>query len=360
MDFSLLIFGLFALAYLGAILYLANMQDIARSQAAARAQNLQADKSRQQSETALRWMLYGVAGIMFVYGLLILQMALLPDTAATESLELPPVDLTAALVNFALSTAAAFLSVRLVLSEPLRRLAGRLTGANSTYNAASYLHLTAMVLALFMVIVTIGQTVLSGGIAGLAQSIESQDVSPGQMVFQTALFIAIALLGVGMAIRRSVPQTLARLGLRLPTTSDITWGIGAGILLYIVQIILVTIWFSISSPELIAQQSAASNELAGQFNTLGMAFALSLAAAVSEEILFRGALQPVFGLGLTSLFFVLVHIQYTFTPITLIIFVVALGFGWLRERQSTSAAIIAHFIYNFVQLALVVLLAGGS
>jgi len=63
-------------------------------------------------------------------------------------------------------------------------------------------------------------------------------------------------------------------------------------------------------------------------------------------------------LGLTSLFFALVHMQYTLTPATLIIFVVAVGLGILRRRQSTTAAIIAHFVYNFVQLALAILAVG--
>jgi membrane protease YdiL (CAAX protease family) len=355
MDFSLLFFGLFALVYLGAMLYLANMQELARF----KPQLAPVDKARQQSETALRWMLYGIAGIMFVMGLLILQVAALPVESVPADLQIPAIDINAALVNFFIAAAAAYLSVRLVISQPLRHVVRRLTGTNSTYTAESYVHVTAMVLALAMVTITIGQAVSSGGMTGLAQNIEASDISPGQMAFQTALFIALALLGVGVAIRRTWPQTLNRMGLRLPTTADITWGIGAGTLLYFTEIILVMIWFSISSPELIAEQSAASAQFANLFDTLPLALALSLSSAVSEEILFRGALQPVFGLGLTSLFFALVHIQYTFTPITGIIFIVALGLGWLRQRQSTSAAIIAHFIYNFVQLALAILFAGA-
>jgi hypothetical protein len=96
------------------------------------------------------------------------------------------------------------------------------------------------------------------------------------------------------------------------------------------------------------------------FNTLPLAFLLSVMAAVSEEIIFRGALQPVSGLPLASAFFALSHIQYALTPATLIVFVVGLGLGWLRLRRNTTSAIMAHFVYNFVQLALTVLVLQAS
>jgi membrane protease YdiL (CAAX protease family) len=116
------------------------------------------------------------------------------------------------------------------------------------------------------------------------------------------------------------------------------------------------------SPEQFAEQTSAANRISQQFDTLPLAFALSASAAIGEEILFRGALQPIFGWIPTSIFFALLHIQYTLTPAALIIFVVSLGLGWVRIRQSTTAAIIAHFLYNFVPLVLQVIVgsAGGS
>ena len=41
---------------------------------------------------------------------------------------------------------------------------------------------------------------------------------------------------------------------------------------------------------------------------------LGLAAGIGEETLFRGALQPRFGLLITSLLFALLHSQYGITP----------------------------------------------
>jgi membrane protease YdiL (CAAX protease family) len=144
----------------------------------------------------------------------------------------------------------------------------------------------------------------------------------------------------------------------LPTRADVVWGVCAGIGLYVALIVMSTIWSALVPLDQIEQQSAAAEQIANAFNTLPLAFLLSLAAGVSEEILFRGALQPIFGLVPTSIFFALLHVQYSLTPATIIIFIVGLGLGILRQRQSTSAAIIAHFVYNFVQLALAILVLG--
>src|SRR5882724_11380439 len=65
----------------------------------------------------LRWLLYGVAGLSFLYGLFILQAALsqLPSEA-----QLPPIDSSSALVNFVLTTVLSLLSLGLIASAPLR------------------------------------------------------------------------------------------------------------------------------------------------------------------------------------------------------------------------------------------------
>ena len=82
---------------------------------------------------------------------------------------------------------------------------------------------------------------------------------------------------------------------------------------------------------------------------------LAISVGIGEEILFRGALQPVFGIVITSLLFVALHTQYAFTPAAGILFVVSLGFGLLRARASTTAAIIAHAAYNGIPFVLAAL-----
>ena len=130
-------------------------------------------------------------------------------------------------------------------------------------------------------------------------------------------------------------------------------GIAMAIVLYGISRVSSDIWMASVSPDVLEQQAAASRQLFESFNSsLVFGLLLALLTGFSEEILFRGALQPVFGIVPTSLFFTIIHIQYTLTPATLIIFIVSLGLGWLRQHISTTSVIIAHIVYNFIPFLL--------
>ena len=73
---------------------------------------------------------------------------------------------------------------------------------------------------------------------------------------------------------------------------------------------------------------------------------LGLAAALGEETVFRGALQPRFGLLLTAVLFALLHSQYGISFSTLAVFLVGLVLGVLRIRANTTTAMITHAVYN--------------
>lgn len=358
MDISLLLFTVVALIYVGAVIYLANQEEAERLPTTS---NSTPEIGFQPGSTLLRWMLYGLAALNFFAGLLVLQMGLLKgETALPPDMQLPQVDLPAALGSFGLSLIVTWFCIRVVGSVAFRQRLHGWIGERGLYKPDSSVHTAAVVLSLTLLSLTISQLVLSGGLSGLAQNVEIEGVSPGALVFQGILMVTAAFLGVGLFIRRTPLQSLERLGLRLPTSQDVTWGLGIGLLLYFALMVMATLWALLVPPEQMQQQSAAADQIARAFGTLPLAFLLSVTSAVSEEILFRGALQPVFGLGVTSIFFALIHMQYTLTPATLIIFVVALGLGWLRRRQSTTAAMIAHFTYNFIQLAAAILLTGAA
>jgi hypothetical protein len=73
-------------------------------------------------------------------------------------------------------------------------------------------------------------------------------------------------------------------------------------------------------------------------------------------MLFRGALQPVFGILGTSIVFAVSHTQYGLTPATLTVFLLSLVLGVIRQRSNTTVAIFVHAGYNFL-LGLLALLA---
>ncbi len=353
MDPITLLSSVLALLYIGMLIFLANQDEVDRRA------GVNGMRARQR-QTVVRWMLFGLVATTLVLALFILQAAVLrASTGALPELEidLPPIDVGSAVTNFGLALGLGLASVRLITSDGTRRWVARLTGAGSRYDPESNVHLAALVLSLSFVSILFSQLVSSGGLSGLAEDVSAAGIPLSGLLVQAVVVTLAAFLGVGLSIRRDLTSSLVRLGLRLPTVSDVTSGVIAGIGLYGVAITLFTVWSSIAPAEQIAEQSAASDAIVGVFNTLPTAFALAALAAISEEILFRGALQPVFGIGLTSVLFALFHNQYALTPATLIILAVAVGLGILRQRQSTTAAIIAHFVYNFVQLALAILAA---
>ena len=65
----------------------------------------------------------------------------------------------------------------------------------------------------------------------------------------------------------------------------------------------------------------------------------------------------MFGVFVTSLLFTLLHPHYGMSPALFILFAVSIGFGFLRQRFSTTAAIICHATYNFAPFLLARLIA---
>ncbi|MYD11723.1 MAG: CPBP family intramembrane metalloprotease [Chloroflexi bacterium] len=164
-----------------------------------------------------------------------------------------------------------------------------------------------------------------------------------------ALHLGAAFLGVGWLTRRRLPDVVRRLGLRMPTLWEAAISIGVGVGLWTFSTAAVALWERAVPADIFQQQTAEAQRFYEAFSgSLALALLLALLPALSEEIFYRGALQPVFGILLSSLFFTATHLQYAFTPALLILFAVSLGFAWLRLRFHTGAAIIAHALFNFM------------
>jgi len=336
MDTTSLFITIAALAYVGFMIYLANQET-----------------TRPGSGVGLRWMQYGVLSGMVFVGLNVVAIAFVGSAASPDVEPLASISAVAAIVNMVVVGLAAVLSGAVIVSPAARLVVRRMLDRNASFNPDSPVHITALILSLAFVGLNTTQFVLSGGLSGLAESIESSGIALEQVAFTGLLWVLAALLGVGLGLRRTWAQVALRLGLRVPTREDIRQGLVVGIGLYAGSLVMALIWAALVSPETFAEQTAASQQLGSAINSLPLVFVISLSAAIGEEIFFRGALQPIFGLVPTSLFFALVHTQYTLTPASVWIIVVALVFGWLRQRTSTTAAIVAHFIYNFIPLLLV-------
>ena len=219
------------------------------------------------------------------------------------------------------------------------------------FDPRSTVHTVAVTFCIYLLGTQFLAFLLGGGLEGVAEGF-SEGLTAWDLVLNGLPLLIIPALGVGWGIRRDFWQTLDRLGLGPLSVQGVGVAIGMTIALLILVSIVGTTWQFLTPPETFEEQTQASDALAESVNTIWLALVLAGSAAISEEIAFRGALQPVFGFWATALIFALTHMQYAFTPATLIILGVALAFGWIRLRFNTTVAIATHFLYNFIPLAL--------
>lgn len=305
-----------------------------------------------REDPLLRTFLTGLIAFNALFGIMTSTSLVEPSAGS------PNPDYAGVLGYLGTSLAVSFASFIFVRSMGVRQRFCAILPANTRFDATSPVHTAAGVLCLLMVSITLGQFVAIGGLSGLAEDIQVAGVSFTEVIFNQAMWLLAAFLGIGLWLRRTPRAAALRLGLRVPTSQDVLSGIGVGVGMVVLLLGFTIVWISLASPDQFAAQNAASSLLAESFNTLPTALLLSILVSVGEEIFFRGALRPVFGNVLTSIFFLMLHTQYTFSPATLPLFFTSLALGWLRERYSTSASIIGHFVFNFTQLFLSIA-AGG-
>ncbi len=175
-------------------------------------------------------------------------------------------------------------------------------------------------------------------------------LSPGTVLTNQLPFLAIALLGVGLGIRRDLRETLHRLGYGPVTFRQlgvVVLFVGGAFALSVAADAL----FATLQPDLYRQVGEISDNL---FNPRGLSpvsavlFALlvGVGAGLGEETLFRGAVQPVLGIALTSVLFASMHVQYGPSLLLVYVFLLSIGLGLLRRRINTTASFLAHTGYN--------------
>jgi membrane protease YdiL (CAAX protease family) len=181
-------------------------------------------------------------------------------------------------------------------------------------------------------------------------------LSPGTILTSQLPFVAVALFGVGLGVRRSPRETLARLGYG-PISSKqlgvVVLFIGAALAVSVAADAL----FAELQPDLYRKVGELSDSL---FNPVGLSpfsavlfgLLIGVGAGLGEETLFRGAVQPVLGILPTSILFASMHVQYGPSLLLGYVFLLSIGLGLLRRRINTTASFLAHAGYNSLAIIL--------
>lgn len=203
---------------------------------------------------------------------------------------------------------------------------------------------------------TIGLYVLAAlGVVSAFSLFGSDDtgtVSYFALALTAAAEVALAFVLVGVGFVRSREEAIERLGFSKPTGRQVLIALGLVVVTFAVSA-LSSYLVQVLQPDLHDEITRNMEEMTSKVQSVWGALVLGLAAGIGEETLFRGAIQPRFGIVFTALIFALLHQQYGPSLITVGAFASGIIFGLERKYMGTIPAIITHTVYNTIAVLLI-------
>ncbi len=236
------------------------------------------------------------------------------------------------------------------LLPPFRQLLSRLMPINPR-SMPDMVGLVVMLALSVSMIWTIDLTFANGnGQEEFAPAAESS------LILQAVLLVAIAYFAIGGAINRDLSSVRERLGLHMPTLRQVVISVALIVPLFMVSAIG-GVLTDIFQPGLTDDIDVIMDEVTADLINVQGALLIGITAGVGEEILFRGAIQPRYGLIFTSLIFAVIHVQYGFSFVLVGIFLTSIVLGIQRQKMNTTCCIITHSVYNFAVVMMSVIFA---
>ncbi len=235
------------------------------------------------------------------------------------------------------------LAFSLPLFTPFRRLLARFT----PMDPASPIDLSGLALILAVAVTLIFITQLTGPAEAGEDDGGAVAANAGWLVLTMVTLVSVAYVTVGYRIYRNGDEATKRLGLTVPSIKTIAISLACVIPCFIVSSIgsLLTVAYQ---PEIVDNVEETMDEITrGLQNPIG-ALLIGLTAGIGEELLFRGAIQPRFGIVIAALMWTILHSQYEFSFILVGLFGVGIVLGLLRKYFGTTSAIITHAAYNMI------------
>ena len=202
----------------------------------------------------------------------------------------------------------------------------------------------------------VGLCVLLAALGGFAYGIARASGPSGDigsvrvedLIVQAVAEVLVAYAAVGWWFARSGREATARLGIRWPSWRTLAVAIGFLILSFVLVGVVGLLTEAID-PTADDEVEPITEELTANVQNPVGAVVLGLSAGIGEEAIFRGALQPRFGIPLTSVLFGLVHApQYGFSLVIASLVVVGVLLGLEAKYFGTTAAILTHAAFNAI------------
>jgi len=161
----------------------------------------------------------------------------------------------------------------------------------------------------------------------------------------------VAIAAVVLAVKEQPPDSIFTLP--YPVTTQVAVGITSGLFSGFITTILVLKLTVFSVIHRIVKELISTFRL----NIYDL-FLTSVTAGVCEEILFRGVLQPMWGIYITSFIFILIHGYFSpsnwqVTLFGALMFIVSIVIGVIYEIIGLYSSIAFHFSFDLVALLLV-------
>lgn len=176
---------------------------------------------------------------------------------------------------------------------------------------------------------------------------------PKKLLYLILFTVEIFLVFVAFIILAIKKQSFYSI-LNLPRTQNIFLLI---IIIIIATAIAISIGLSVIRFPLFKDIKKIIYEVINNFNlNTSDFFFISTIAGICEEMLFRGVLQPILGIWMTSFLFILLHgyfnpFNWQMSIFGLLMFCLSIGLGFIYIKYGLIAAIIFHITYDFVAFA---------
>lgn len=231
----------------------------------------------------------------------------------------------------------------LPLLRPVRQLFARLTplDPNSTVD------LSGLVVLLWVLVIA-ATWLFTINLAQLASGVK---ITIADVLANSLAYPPLGFSLVGLFVTRTWPESLKRLGL-----TRVTWrqaALALGLVLPLLAVSYASDYVGRAlQPDLYGQIDVIIRLMSSIVTSPLVALLVALVVGIGEEILFRGAIQPRYGIPLTSLAFAVAHTQYGASFAIAGILVTGVVLGFERKYLNTTACIITHAAYDTVAFLL--------